>query len=273
MRNNRVSLVFDLGHPQTTRAQQMSAHLAVLLAGDPARVLNVGTGYGITAGTFTLYDAVEEVRTVELLPFVLAHQDDFAAHNFGYVSDPRVTVVRGDGRHALLASAEAWDVVSVNVLDPYLPGSSSLYTVDFWEEARARLRPGGVFTQLFWGEDVDLLVRGLASVFPRVLLFPEYGGTSYTVVAFRDAGPDLPAGALERVTARARAALEEVAGGAVGEVVPVLVAEARRVAEARLAESRALQGPLHTDDRPILEYRWAHGVPGVSPLDSPLVVW
>jgi len=274
VRNNRVSLVFDLGHPQTDHAQQMAAHLAVLLAGEtPERVLNLGTGYGITAGTFTLYPAVETVRTVEILPFLAALQPRFADHNFGYLDDPRVTLVQGDGRHDLLAAADPYDVISVNVLDPYLPGSSSLYTVDFWREARSRLRPGGVYTQLFWGEDVDLLLRGMLAVFPRVLLFPAYGGTSYNVVAFRDADATPPSFHLERLGSSARRALAEVEGGEAEVVLPRLLAEATALTLRMTQEALRGEGPLHTDDRPILEYRWAHGAAGVSPLDSPLVVY
>lgn len=269
-RNNRLSLVFDLGHPQTAHAQQMPAHLSVLLAGDPDRVLNIGTGYGITAGTFTLYSAVESVVTVEILPFLVERQRRFGAHNFGYVRDPRVTLLQGDGRQFMLASDWSWDVISVNVLDPYLPGSSALYTVEFWERARERLRPGGVYTQLFWGDDVPLLVKGIRQVFPTVLYFPAYGGTSWNVVAFRDpVSPETVELHLDRLTPAARAALREVAGPA-RERLPALIAEAwsaRRELD-RLADAEP--GPLHTDLRPVLEYRWS-SVEGVPMSDSPLI--
>ena len=65
MRNNIVSLVSDLGHPDTSHAQQMAAHLTMLLAQRAEEVLNIGTGYGITAGTFTLFPSVRAIETVE----------------------------------------------------------------------------------------------------------------------------------------------------------------------------------------------------------------
>src|SRR5262249_52865793 len=55
VRNNRLQLIYDLGSSATTHAQQMAAHLTMLLALQPRAVFNIGTGYGITAGTFTLY--------------------------------------------------------------------------------------------------------------------------------------------------------------------------------------------------------------------------
>ena len=270
VRNNRLQLIYDLGHPQTSYAQQMAAHWPVLLAAGTHEVLNIGTGYGITAGAFTLYPEVGSIETVEILPFLVEHQDRFARYNFDYLKDSRVRLAQGDGRHFLLNSPKRYDIVSVNVLDPYLPGSSSLYTVDFWELVKERLTPGGVMTQLFWGEDLPLLVRGLKSVFPTVLYFPCYGDTSFNVVAFAD-GTTPPELRLERLS---RPVLSEIAGMTVQDPLIHLQREMERAAAAgrRLeAEALSVPGPLHTDDLPLLEYRWAHGVSGISILDSPLV--
>lgn len=272
VRNNRLSLIYDLGHPQTTHAQQMAAHLTVLLAGECCDVLNIGTGYGITAGTFTLYQDVRSIETIEILPFLVKQQHRFATHNFDYLSDPRVTLAQADGRHHLVTSPRTYDIISVNVLDPYLPGSSSLYTVDFWEVVRDHLRPGGVYTQLFWGKDTPLLVKGLRTVFPTVLYFPAYGGTSVNVVAFKEAvtEPDLHLH-LERFGPEATREVWKIASLDPGLLFPNLIRRAW-VTRRKLEDLAATTpGRLHTDDFPILEFRWAHGVRHVSILDSPLV--
>lgn len=272
VRNNRLSLIYDLGHWQTTHAQQMAAHLTVLLASESRNVLNIGTGYGITAGTFTLYQDVQLIETIEILPFLVKEQSRFSEYNFDYLSDPRVILAQGDGRHHLITSSRAYDIISVNVLDPYLPGSSSLYTVDFWELVRDRLRPGGVFTQLFWGDDTLLLVKGLKTVFPTVLYFPAYGGTSFNVVAFKEAVTegtlDLH---LDRFGPEAIREVSKIASSDPGPLFRELIRRAW-VTQRKLEDLTAkTPGRLHTDDFPILEFRWAHGVKHVSILDSPLV--
>jgi hypothetical protein len=71
----------------------------------------VAAGYGITAGTFTLYSGVRSVGTVEILPFLLDRQNMFARYNFAYWKDPRVTLKEGDGRHLLLASGQTYDII------------------------------------------------------------------------------------------------------------------------------------------------------------------
>lgn len=272
VRNNRLHLVYDFGHPQTAYAQQMPAHLAALLAADCSRVINIGTGYGITAGTFTLYPGVQSLETVEIIPFLARRQDAFAAGNFGYRADPRTRIIEGDGRFHLLQAREPYDIISVNVLDPYLPGSSALFTVDFWREARQRLKPGGVYTQLLWGSDVPRLLKGLQTVFPRILLFPCYGGTSLNVICFRDPPLDTMLDLhYERLTREAQQQMEALMGRPILEGVPELLRQSLVTAQTLAPHVAAEKGRLHTDDFPILEFRWAHGVSGVPVFDSPLV--
>src|SRR5262249_51181682 len=135
----------------------------------------------------------------------------------------------------------------------------------------------GVMTQLLWGNDVDLLIRGMHSVFPALLFFPTYSETSYNVVAFRDP-VDLERVPLhvERLTPAARDAIRSVSAVDDGPDDPDaylarLLDAARKESAPLIRRAMRERGPLHTDDRPILEYRWAHGTPEVSVLDSPLV--
>ena len=273
VKNNRLQLIYDLGHWQTTHAQQMPAHLSILFARQCSDVLNIGTGYGITAGTFTLYHDVKSIDTIEILPFLIKHQEDFSNYNFSYINDKRVHLFQGDGRHALVTSDKTYDIISVNVLDPYLPGSSSLYTVGFWQEVYDHLRPGGVYTQLFWGNDIPLLVKGLNTVFPTVLYFPAYGNTSFNVIGFKEkVSPTSVFLHLNRIGFKANKALQDI----------LYTSKPKEILNQQLMESFNIQrycnrlakensNPLHTDDLPILEFRWVHGVDSVSVFDSPLV--
>ncbi len=273
VRNNRLQLIWDLGVQQTSHAQQMAAHLTVLLAGECKDVLNVGTGYGITAGAFTLYRDIQSIETIEILPFLVENQDQFIRYNFNYMSDSRVELIQTDGRHYLVTSPKTYDIISVNVLDPYLPGSSSLYTVDFWKVVRDHLRPGGVLNQLFWGVDIPLLVKGLNTVFPTVLYFPAYGGTCFNIVAFKDAisAEELQLH-LERLGPEARRSIWKITFGKDTELLfRTLVEKAWDTQRKLNILAGRIPGRPHTDNFPILEFRWAHGVKHISVFDSPLV--
>jgi len=272
VRNNRLHLIYELGHPQTAYAQQMAAHWTVLLADCCDYVLNIGTGYGITAGTFTLYPEVNSIVTVEILPFLLEHQPDFSPYHFDYMVDERVALIQGDGRHYLALSKRHYDIISVNVLDPYLPGSSSLYTVEFWKMARTHLSPGGVYTQLFWGDDIALLVKGLRRVFPLVYFFPAYGGTAYNIVAFCEHDPDRISVHWNRLNPKASVAIEQIAREAPEIHIRKNFNQARLSRKQFIRRSDKVKSVCHTDNTPVLEYRWLHGFESVTLFDSPLIV-
>ena len=272
VRNNRIQLIYDLGHWQTSHAQQMAAHLPILFAGDYEHVLNIGTGYGITAGAFTLYPEIKSIETIEILPFLVQNQNKFKDYNYSYFNDPRVSLIQGDGRNYLFKSKKEYDIISVNVLDPYLPGSSSLYTVDFWELAKRCLRPGGVFTQLFWGNDVPLLVKGLLKVFPTVLCFPAYGDTAYNIVAFTS--PVNKSGLnihLERLVPEVLTNISKFTNVKPQQYLRQLTKGSWVISKILEVSASKIKGRRHTDNFPVLEYRWTHGVKGISIFDTPMV--
>jgi hypothetical protein len=158
----------------------------------------------------------------------------------------------------------------VNVLDPYIPGSSGLFTVDFWRLARDHLEPGGVYSQLFWGPDIALLFMGLTRVFPHVLAYPSGYAGSYNVVASMEPFErDLH---LERLEAPVLEAMQKFGIEDEEQAREYFEKARRRTAIARRRISRLVSEAggrtLHTDDHPVLEYRWANKFDRVSIFDS-----
>jgi hypothetical protein len=104
-----------------------------------------------------------------------------------------------------------------------------------------------------------------------MLYFPAYDGTAFNIVVFRDALPDAgPSLHLDRLSLVAQFAVGGLMGGdpatALRDELDRALAYDPGPVDAATASSR-----LHTDDFPVLEYRWFHGVEWVSILDSPMV--
>ena len=265
VKNNKISIAYKLGPRITSYVQAMLAYEPCLVSESCERIFNIGTGYGVTAGAFTHFGGVETIKTVEVIPYLFRNQRAFEPYNFGYVDHPAVERLLGDGRRVLTYDDGRYDVIAVNVFDPYVPGSSRLFTTNFWRMAKGKLAEGGVYAQLLYGADNPLLTRGLERVFSTVLLFPAYKN-SHIAVAF-----DSPAERAQihpgRITDRMRRAMASMG---VEQPVPHL-RERLEKAEARADRVAAKSDPaaqLHTENWPLLEYRWSQGYDGVSMFDS-----
>src|SRR5262245_17314521 len=124
--------------------QIVAAHVPALLHPRPRRVLVVGVGAGQTADRFLMHD-VAALDCVDVEPAVF----DLIRPHFGgaWMDDPRVRLIRADGRSVLSHSTERYDLISLELGQLWRPGVASFYSVDFYRRARERLEPGGLLAQ------------------------------------------------------------------------------------------------------------------------------
>jgi spermidine synthase len=176
-------------YPQDMRLQRMLGHLTTLVPAEPRSVLVIGLGAGITAGAVSLDPAVERIVVAELEPLVPAVAAAiFDGPNYNVVNNHKVEVRIDDGRHLLATTAERFDAITSDPLDPWVKGAAALYTREFWQLCKARLNDGGavtVFVQLY--ETTEDAVRSelatFIDVFPNAAVFANtVEGMGYDVV-------------------------------------------------------------------------------------------
>ena len=89
--------------PQDMRLQRMLGHMTTLIPKNPASVLVIGCGAGVTAGAVSVDPAVKRLTIAEIEPLVPAVVSSyFAQHNFDVVANPK-THVRARRRAAFPA--------------------------------------------------------------------------------------------------------------------------------------------------------------------------
>lgn len=182
VRTNRTYLIAPLGFKITSWSQQIPAHWSVLLCPTPKRALVIGNGFGITAGTFALYDEVADVKTIEIIPFLLKTLERFGDYNFHYFNDKRFKTILGDGKTILLNAPDgSFDILNVNITDPSMENSSSFYTEEFYRMVWEKLADNGCFSLLLHPDSALPIYKTLRLIFPNALLFPAYSN-SYVVV-------------------------------------------------------------------------------------------
>ncbi len=157
--------------------QVLCSLLPLQFRDDLDEVLIIGLASGITAGAVSLVPDVGHMEVVELEPAIEAAARYFGKWNHDVLDDPRVELITNDGRnHVLLAAPQSYDVIVSEPPNPWISGVANLFTKDFLEVGKTRLKPGGVWSQwvqLYGMDDRDLksLLRTFASVYPHVLVY------------------------------------------------------------------------------------------------------
>jgi spermidine synthase len=134
--------------PTDMRVQRMLGHIPALLHSQPRSVLVVGCGAGVTAGSFLTYPSIERIVICEIEPLVPQMiAPYFSQQNYDVVHDPRVEIVYDDARHYILTTREKFDIITSDPIHPWVKGSATLYTKEYFDLCQQHLHPNGFITQ------------------------------------------------------------------------------------------------------------------------------
>lgn len=184
--------------PQDMRLQRMLGHMTTLIPKTPKDVLVIGCGAGVTAGAVSIDPRVERLTIAEIEPLVpQVVSKYFGEQNFFVVDNPKTRIVLDDARHFLLTTDETFDAITSDPLDPWVKGAAMLYTREFFETVKSRLRPGGVmtlFVQLYESntEAVKSEIATFLEAFPNGVVWGNTNqGVGYDLVllGMKDGGP------------------------------------------------------------------------------------
>jgi spermidine synthase len=157
---------------QSSATESLLGLAPYLLHPGPHAAFVVGFGGGNTAYALTRTRSLQTIRVVELEPAIV---DAVRTVTRGFVPallDPRLELTINDARNALLVDDARYDLIVSQPSHPWLAGSGTLFTREFFEIVRSRLEPGGVFGQwvnLFHMDAVTLgaILKSFYEVFPH----------------------------------------------------------------------------------------------------------
>ena len=171
------------------RLQGMLGHLPALLHPDPRKVLVVGFGAGVTAGSFLRHPSITKLVICEIEPLIPRMvAPHFAVENHNVLKDPRTELLYDDGRHYVLTTNEKFDIITSDPIHPWVKGNAALYTKEYFESCKRRLRPGGFVTQWvpLYESDLETVRSEIATffeVFPNGTIWGnDFDGDGYDVV-------------------------------------------------------------------------------------------
>jgi spermidine synthase len=182
--------------PYDMRLQRMLGHLPALIHNDPKSVLIVGFGAGVTAGTFVVHPGIQHITICELESLIPpAATQYFRAENYNVMNDPRTKIYYDDARHFILTSKDKYDIITSDPIHPWVKGTSTLYSKEYFELCKRHLNPGGVVTQWvpLYESDAETVKSELATffqVFPNGTIWGnDINGEGYDTVLLGQVEP------------------------------------------------------------------------------------
>ncbi len=182
--------------PYDMRLQRMLGHIPALIHSKPESVLVVGFGAGVTAGTFVVHPEVKNITICEIEPLIpQASSKYFATENHNVFHDPRTHMVYDDARHFVLTTKDKFDIITSDPIHPWVKGTATLYSKEYFELVKKHLNPGGVITQWvpLYESDFDTVKSELATffdVFPNGTIWGnDINGEGYDLVLLAQVEP------------------------------------------------------------------------------------
>lgn len=143
---------------------------------NPEDILIIGLGSGGTAYGAGGNPRTKNIIVIELvdaeLPLhqrLLQQQPDPALQLL--FRDTRYDIQPGDGRHFLLRTPKRFDMIEADAIYPQNSGAGFLYSREYFEQARQRLKPGGLMAQ--W-RPTPRVENTFVQVFPYTLLLGKH---------------------------------------------------------------------------------------------------
>lgn len=240
--------------------QLLLGHLPSLLAEKTDSACVIGLGSGMTAAALTRYPQYRRIDCAEICEEVITAHQYFAPFCYNMLGnldpngrDPRVEVIRADGRNHLLLTDRTYDVIISEPTNPWIAGVANLFTLEYFDLVDRRLSPGGTFCLWLQGyatseHTFKTIVRTVMLRFPFVTMWRTVGN-DYVLICGREPFRAPLARVAERFhLPSVRLDLYRIAHGDLHRVL------GRFITSGEPLRSWAGQGAIHTDDNAFLEF-------------------
>ena len=168
--------------------QLMAGYLVLLQKPEAKNSLIIGLGSGVTAGVIIQSPNLTRVDCIEIESSVLEAANYFKYYNRDFINDKRVHIYIEDGKSFLKSTKNKYDIISLHLSNPWIPGIANLYTEEAYELMKSRLNDNGILLQWFQTYRVSpaiikMVVRTYAKVFPYYQVWTD--GPAIFMVASR----------------------------------------------------------------------------------------
>lgn len=240
--------------------QLLSGHLPMLLHENPKKAFLIGLASGITLGAILQHPELERVDVAELEPAVTEAAATFASFNNNALSNPRARVFTTDARNYILTTKEKYDVIAAEPSNPWVKGSSTIFSRDVFQTYRDRLNDDGIvmqWVQLYRlrNEDLKTMINTFRSVFPHTTLWSQFNYPDLLMIGtLKPLKLDIDNLKGKLQDENVKKSLSRINSDDLYTILSFFQMDEQALAR-YVADS-----PINTDDRPIIEYTAPKGM-------------
>jgi len=164
---------------------KMLGLLPTLVHDDPDDALMVAFGAGMSAGAAARN--VTSLDCVDLNPDIQGIAAAYTRENLDVINQPNFNQIVNDGRNALRLNPRKYSLIISDATNPKMFDSWTLYSREFYELVKSRLKPGGVFCQ--WAliplpaDAIKVTLNTFRSVFPHMSVWVIHGSSQFLMLA------------------------------------------------------------------------------------------
>jgi spermidine synthase len=163
---------------------------------DATQAALIGFGSGVTCHVVLGSPNLQRLDTVEIEPEMVRGSAFFKPVNYRAYDDPRSHIWFDDAKAYFATAGLKYDFIISEPTNPWVSGVSSLFTVEFYQETKRYLKPGGVLAQWLQGYELsDELLMSVLSALDREFedyLIVRIGSRDWVILS----SPDGPIGPL-----------------------------------------------------------------------------
>ncbi len=157
------------------QTQVLLGQIPLMLYPNSGDALVIGLGSGITCGS-ALRHPLKSLDVVEIAAEVVDCNYFFAKENYSFIKDPRVKIYIDDAITHLKTYSKKYDYIISEPSNPWIAGIGNLYSLEYFNLCKAKLKPNGVVAQWFHTYDINndifkLVVSTISKAIPHVTVW------------------------------------------------------------------------------------------------------
>ena len=118
-------------------------------------IANIGIGSGLTTHTLLTWPSVERVDTIEIEPAMVEGASYFRPRVENAFTDPRSRIHIEDAKTYFSTHQKKYDIIISEPSNPWVSGTASLFTDEFYSHINDYLSDKGLFVQWIQGYEIN----------------------------------------------------------------------------------------------------------------------